>query len=247
MSKTRLKMLALVVKADASWMDKLKRKLDKEVENKKKEVHSVFKKYVSPAITREQSDQGFLGSDLGLTKRIPSGSSAVLRELNEVFEKAWRRQYDIYIAKHRAAPRKVPYEKTRWAKYKRDNLNKKPGPWFAPSMPIRYTTHTLATGYLRENIAKAFKKRGNDLLKIDKSLAQIAWQFDISASPDDYEEWFRSVSDRFKSDNISPGAEGVVDFSDVDWEIVSGIVANSLRENPVEEIITILKNFNLSI
>lgn len=247
MSKTNIRMIEMVIKADKVWLDGLKKKLDKEIESKKKEIHSIFKNYISPAITRAQSDEGFSGSDLGLTSRQPRKSASFLSELNKIFEQAWRKQYDEYIRRHRALPRKIPYEKTAWAKYKKENVGKRPGPWFAPSLPIRYTTHTLATGYLRENIAKAFKSRGNSLLKIDKSLAQIAWQFDISASPDNYEEWFLEVSKKFQSSGVSPGAEGVVDFSDIDWQVISGLVATSLRDNPVEEIIDILKNFNLSV
>lgn len=98
-----------------------------------------------------------------------SKTRSLARNLKTAYVKAWRNKYKEIISKYRS---KDPgYFDRDWYKYKKDGKGRL-RPNHNPRSTIKFTSHALATGFLRDSIERSFRSGGGKYLNMPNLLLQ---------------------------------------------------------------------------
>jgi hypothetical protein len=210
---------------------------------------------VQPYATREAAIEG--GS--AFTHASPLGSGIQpfnnylgARKLKRLYLKAWNKTYDYYRYVHSKVTPEQIYAKNPWVIHKRKNSGS-PSP-FLPSHKLKYKTHSLATGYLRQSIFDAFIKSGNQHLQVFNLLMKGGFSWDKSsyASVDqDYYEFIDLISSNFEDygmyKRLGGNKDDIVNFFSSDWQEISKMMLRIFKDGPVEDIKKLLNEFTIEV
>lgn len=188
-----------------------------------------------------------LGKNIQPFNRYPDA-----RKLKRLYLKAWNSTYMHYRTVHAEANPEQTYARNFWVRHKRQNIGN-PSP-FLPSRNLKYKSHSLATGYLRQSIFDAFVKSGNEHLQVFNLLVKGGFSWDKSSYSNQGEKYFDFidiVSKTFEGYGMYSALGGnrddIVDFFSNDWDDISKMMLQIYKDGPVEDIKNLLNTFTIEV
>lgn len=173
-------------------------------------------------------------------------------DLKRLYVKAWQNTYKGYIVHHMSMTPEAKYSGIPWVKHKRRNQGSPSK--FMPSRPLKYKTHSLATGYLRDSIAQAFEDGGDSSVSVFNLLVKGGYKWNksyLSSAEPAYHKWIETVSKGFQSGGMYAALGGdkdnIVQFGDKDWQDISKLMLQIYKDGPVEDVKNLLTTFTIEV
>jgi hypothetical protein len=168
----------------------------------------------------------------------------------DLFSEMWHKRYQEYIKAHKKRTPMAQYRRLPWVKFKERSRGRK-SPYI--NAPIKYTTHTLATGYLRDSIHKSFRKRGSEFLDIPNPLrarylnqgSQLQFRHHYHKYPQAYLGWVKTVTERFVSYGFVKSLDRIVEFGEDDWARIADTMIQVYKTGPMEDAIEIMMLYDV--
>jgi hypothetical protein len=176
-------------------------------------------------------------------------------KLLRIYVKAWNRTYASYISKHKAALPKSEYDELPFVKWKKENLGRDSK--YFPGQSIKYTTHSLATGFLRRSISEAFSGEENyKFLRLPNLFLVGGFEFNrrkiANDAGSDYFKFITRASNFLNKLGVYSGLQGAsskdfVQFFENDWQRIADFMVEAWTEGPVSVMEDALRDLQLEI
>jgi hypothetical protein len=176
-------------------------------------------------------------------------------KLLRIYVKAWNRTYASYITKHKQALSQSKYDEFPFVKWKKENLGNESK--YLPGETIKYTTHSLATGFLRRSISQAFSGETNyRFLRLPNLFLVGGFEFNrkmiATEAGSDYFKFITRASNFLNKLGVYSGLQGAsskdfVQFFDNDWQRIADFMVEAWTEGPVSAMEDALKTLQIDV